>query len=832
MRLLRGLIRFIGWKTLFSIGLLIITLVCFIQGLANVLKGIEFPFLFLLVCAGVVTGWGLAAFRLPGWLGGILGVLFGLEAVILRVGRLEGEVLNVVEALGYLIGDVVGFLWNLAEQLWQVVWMIWELFQWRQGELIWPSLSSWRWPSAPEWRVLISPVKVLWESELVLFARAYTWLSDVITGSPAFDPVATALVWGISVWVVSLWAAWIVARRDNVLLAILPAGAVLSNALSYTGAKSGILIPFLGSAVILMAMQLHTTREKRWLATRVDFSRDLWAELLVTASVVSVILMLSSAILPAINLRKVVDFVEEWREARRQDVDDNEKVDQVAESLGLEPQPEPREVPPIDQMRATGLPRSHLIGSGPELSEQIVMVISTGELPVAPDDTLLPFTPPRYYWRSLTYDHYSGRGWSTSGTETIEYEAGELASDVEKTRNQRTVRQRVRLASHMSGIVHVAGTLTSIDQPYKVAWRSNQEIFGATLEVNTYRADSLVTSVTKDELREAKMDYEPWIQERYLQLPEEMSPRVMALARDLTATEPTPFDRALAIETYLRTTFPYTLEVPFPPADQDMADYFLFDLQKGYCDYYATSMVVLARAAGIPARMVIGYITGYYEVHNARYVVSEADAHAWAEVYFPGYGWIEFEPTAGRPGIERCCDAPDDDWPEMEDRDRAPLVPPSEKSNPPLLLWFLGMLGGFVLLIVGITGLDTLWLLLLSPPRAISVLYQRLWRRAGRIWVQIQRGGTPHEFRAAFAESLERIWMLHPDAESVLAPAQDEIKILASLYVRQQFSPCPITRAEQRAAVGIWWWLRWRLLLARFWRRPPRQTPQSQVAEM
>ncbi len=73
---------------------------------------------------------------------------------------------------------------------------------------------------------------------------------------------------------------------------------------------------------------------------------------------------------------------------------------------------------------------------------------------------------------------------------------------------------------------------------------------------------------------------------------------------------------------------------------------FLFDLQMGYCDYYATSMVVLSRAVGLPARAVVGYVGGQYEEENDRYLVSEADAHTWVEIYFGEFGWIPFEPTA------------------------------------------------------------------------------------------------------------------------------------------------------------------------------------------
>ena len=104
--------------------------------------------------------------------------------------------------------------------------------------------------------------------------------------------------------------------------------------------------------------------------------------------------------------------------------------------------------------------------------------------------------------------------------------------------------------------------------------------------------------------------------------------------------------RLLAIEAYLRT-ISYTLDVPAPPLDRDVADYFLFDLRRGYCDYFATAMVVLARSVGIPARLVTGYASGGYDVISAQFVVLEKDAHSWVEVYFPSYGWVEFEPTSG-----------------------------------------------------------------------------------------------------------------------------------------------------------------------------------------
>ena len=80
-----------------------------------------------------------------------------------------------------------------------------------------------------------------------------------------------------------------------------------------------------------------------------------------------------------------------------------------------------------------------------------------------------------------------------------------------------------------------------------------------------------------------------------------------------------------------------------------MVDYFLFDLRQGYCDYYASAMIVFARSRGLPARLAVGYASGEYDPVSDQFLVTEADAHSWPEIYFPEYGWIPFEPTAAQP---------------------------------------------------------------------------------------------------------------------------------------------------------------------------------------
>lgn len=126
--------------------------------------------------------------------------------------------------------------------------------------------------------------------------------------------------------------------------------------------------------------------------------------------------------------------------------------------------------------------------------------------------------------------------------------------------------------------------------------------------------------------------------------------RVRALGLRLTAGIADPYARAWAIQVYLRRAggpFSYDTAPPAPPAGEDPVDYFLFSSRRGFCTQFATAMVVLARAAGIPARLVTGYAAGHLE--DGQFVVTDADAHAWPELWIAGRGWITFEPTPNYP---------------------------------------------------------------------------------------------------------------------------------------------------------------------------------------
>ncbi len=188
----------------------------------------------------------------------------------------------------------------------------------------------------------------------------------------------------------------------------------------------------------------------------------------------------------------------------------------------------------------------------------------------------------------------------------------------------------------------------------------------------SYQATVFVSTATDTDLRAAGTDYPDWVLDRYLHLPEEMPSRVAELARELTMDVDTPYDMAVGIRDYLRN-LEYSLDIHAPPYGTDGVDYFLFDTQRGYCQYFASAMAVLLRASGVPSRLVSGYgpgemvepsemqeLAGYDMGSSYRSDRQDAqplfviwNSHSWVESFFPGYGWISFEPTPGQSTIPR-----------------------------------------------------------------------------------------------------------------------------------------------------------------------------------
>ncbi len=173
-------------------------------------------------------------------------------------------------------------------------------------------------------------------------------------------------------------------------------------------------------------------------------------------------------------------------------------------------------------------------------------------------------------------------------------------------------------------------------------------------ENHPYAMVSYVSVATDDELRSASANYSAFITDHYLQLPASLPQRVRDKAEELTADKDNAFDKAQAVSDYLRSeTFKYSQEIEAPPRDADGVDFFLFETQTGYSDYFASAMVVLLRAAGVPTRLAAGYAPGELDPESNVRVIRDFDSHGWVQVFFPEYGWIDFEPTPRWPEHKR-----------------------------------------------------------------------------------------------------------------------------------------------------------------------------------
>lgn len=252
------------------------------------------------------------------------------------------------------------------------------------------------------------------------------------------------------------------------------------------------------------------------------------------------------------------------------------------------------------------------------------------------------------HWRGIALDTFNDRTWSKSKP---------LSKDV-KTRGERDMIQ-VDYASGRDRLTLQTVYLEPLDTPVlfslsrAVGVQGNfPALYVDTLGAITYppSGQRLSYKVLSDrelpstrELRADNAAY-PIEKANYLQLPDELDPRIGALAKQVAATTRNRFDAALAIEAYLQNSFEYTLEQR-ASGDQPLAD-FLFNVKAGHCEYFATAMAIMLRTQGIATRIVNGFQQGEYNETADVFVVRQRNAHSWVEVYFPKEdAWVPFDPT-------------------------------------------------------------------------------------------------------------------------------------------------------------------------------------------
>ena len=255
-------------------------------------------------------------------------------------------------------------------------------------------------------------------------------------------------------------------------------------------------------------------------------------------------------------------------------------------------------------------------------------------------------------WRGVALGNFDGRTWSNHRDQQPlfpqldgSYVFLPPSAGVRKPAVN-SIHYRVLMEPVGMNVFFLAGTPQTLEGDYRhLAIDDGGGVFDLDPEhpVNRYRASSNLAQTGAGDLRTAGRAYPREVLASYLGLPV-VDSRIPRLAEQITASADNDYDKALALETYLRTHFAYTLQLPRTVPHDPLAN-FLFERKQGHCEYFASSMAVMLRTLGIPSRVVNGFRGGEFNDVTSQYVIRASDAHSWVEAYFPNYGWVAFDPT-------------------------------------------------------------------------------------------------------------------------------------------------------------------------------------------
>jgi transglutaminase-like putative cysteine protease len=583
-------------------------------------------------------------------------------------------------------------------------------------------LRLWQVASTDAWPALFTEITQEW---MGFGWRFEQWIGGVQTGGALQDNLIFLAFIGVILWCITGLTAWLALRTQRGLFVALPPLWILTLALYYSNNQRWLLIVGLAIAILLHFWLDHAALEARWQQLAIDYSPMLLFDRLMVVVGAVVLILVLAALIPSPSVTATMY----WAYENLRPV--YEPIQETGKRLfpELERQPRGRFGTGI----GSGLPNRFMLGAGPTLTQIPVMWLSTDRSSSSAyyGDYFYEEPSIRFYMRRATFAEYNGRGWLNPVTMPREPYPTDQPWWEGAGEGRAILRQRVRMASP-TDVLYAAGEPLQVGLDYQVTARSPLDLVALWSQegpVTRFEVVSAVPSLDDERLYDLPaFDGErplPAELDPHLLLPDTVTERTIALAEELTAGLESPYARAAAIEQYLRT-YSYDLDVSMPPADVDVADYFLFDLQRGYCDYYATAFVVLARLADLPTRFVTGYVPGGWIPEAQEWLITEAEAHSWPEVYFAEIGWVPFEPTAGRSTLPRVrLDAPALDVGAQtgaENRPTLAVVEPESPWNWQMLFWLLPVL---LLLVFLWQWLDRRqppdpWLALLSWGRRIG----------------------------------------------------------------------------------------------------------------
>lgn len=693
---------------------------------------------------------------------------------------------------GSLLGGVV-LLASVAGQIWPPVSSLGRELS-RSGTWL-RNIAGGQWDPHMPFLPLLPGIRA---RTLAFVVRLEGWLQVGVEGGMSKDNVVLIFFLSVAAWILCWFAGWHLYRYGQALWALLPCGVALVSNVSFTGEGEWPLRIYLASTLLLLAWVGFWQKEKRWDREGIDYSDELRRDVTLAGTAIATIVLVVALVVPFVTSRQGIDLF--WRYLG----EPWERVERTMDRLFAGRYR-------IPTKSNGGNPGGHRLGGTVQISEELVMYVSTSDpsppIPEGASWSGEEAAVPQRYWRRFTYDRYTGQGWENSTEERREREAAEpLMPHIQPSELVTQTYHLVNPALEQS-LGYAINEPYVVDRPHTLHLRSEDDIAGFSLKGQVFGVISQVPRPTVQQLRTVSPSSLSEFQRRYTQLPR-LPRRVTSLAQEITAgVDNNIFDMATVIETYLRS-FDYTLDIPAPPPGRDGVDYFLFDLRKGYCDYYATAMVVLCRSVGIPARYATGYAMGDYDHNQHAWVVREEAAHAWVEVYFDEYGWIEFEPTPPRSTFARFFATPSGEM----TLSQMQITPESKVGMgsvwwrwPTVPLTFLVMIGMMIW-----WWLHRRTLKAKSAGERVKRLYDLMVQWATRADMGPRLAQTPAEFVVSLGEKLEAA---AADAEGQTADLRQALSQIRQAYVAETYAPYPVPDTDARMAEDAW-----RRLRSALWR--------------
>ncbi len=485
-----------------------------------------------------------------------------------------------------------------------------------------------------------------YDGNLVAFVHGIQqWIITAFVGGSSNDDSIFLFFITALGFVLAYTSAWLVYRTRNVWLMILANAVVLLINLNNIdfGYVVFLLVFLFASLLLVLRLNLYESVQ-RWERQGLRYGEDLTWDIMQAGALISLGILILSWLLPWGYTNSTAALI--WS-------NDQNPLVQIENTWNR-----------IIAVNNNSNPVNHgnfqdtlTLGGNPNLSNDIVFKVE--------------FDDPDQYLETLSYDTYDGRSWSNGPTYTIPLNTNNQT--VNESSVVHLIKQKVTVINppgEQSPYILGASQIASVDQPSQILTSKNtgSEIAllgkdGKLTSGEQYTASSYISSADINSLETVLFPanaptfpanyggsypityYDPSILATYLQVPQSLDPRILKLAQQITASATSMYDKATLLETYFHS---YTYDVNISlPSGKEGVSWFLFDSgHRGFCNYFATSMTMMARLLGMPARVVAGYTNGQYDnVHHLN-IIRGNDAHLWTQIYFAGYGWVNFEPSA------------------------------------------------------------------------------------------------------------------------------------------------------------------------------------------